>query len=80
MFGMTALATSERRNPHSSTGFRILEKRSRLFLSYYEDVQRTAEPESTFPELLQRTYYAGSNLAGWDRAELKGHPPHQASG
>jgi Family of unknown function (DUF5996) len=35
------------------------------------DLAGVADPEATILEFLQRTYEAGANLAGWDRASLE---------
>jgi hypothetical protein len=49
------------------------------FVLYYEDVRQSDDPDATLLGFLQSTYEAGAILAGWDRAELEGHPLHQAS-
>jgi hypothetical protein len=41
------------------------------FLLNYDDVRRAASPRAEILEFAQRTYEAGANLAGWDRASLE---------
>src|SRR5262249_50621234 len=41
------------------------------YLLAYDDVRKSASPESTLMDFLQSTYEAGANSAKWDRAALE---------
>ena len=41
------------------------------FLLMYDDVRRTQSPREEILEFAKRTYEAGADLAGWDRAALE---------
>jgi hypothetical protein len=41
------------------------------FLLMYDDVLRAKSPRGEILEFAQRTYQAGADLAGWDRAALE---------
>ena len=44
-----------------------------LFVLRYDEVRRSASPRQTLLDFCQSTYEAGTNLAGWPRAELERH-------
>jgi hypothetical protein len=41
------------------------------FILMYDDVRRAKSPRVEILEFAQRTYQAGADLAGWDRAALE---------
>jgi Family of unknown function (DUF5996) len=46
------------------------------FLLMYDDARRSKSPGTEILEFAQRTYEAGADLAGWDRAALERAPEH----
>jgi Family of unknown function (DUF5996) len=50
------------------------------FVLMYDDVRRAKSPRREILEFAQRTYEAGAELAGWDRAALERQPPNQKAG
>jgi hypothetical protein len=47
------------------------------FLLMYEDARRSKSPSTEILEFAQKTYEAGADLAGWDRAALERAPEHR---
>jgi hypothetical protein len=44
------------------------------FLLMYDEVRRSKSPGAEILEFAQKTYEAGADLAGWDRAALERAP------
>ena len=53
--------------PHES----FYQEQMREFLLMYDDVRRAHAPRAEILEFAQKTYEAGAELAGWDRAALE---------
>jgi hypothetical protein len=49
------------------------------FVLPYEEMRRSADPDSELLAFLQSTYEAAADCAGWDRAALEVVPPARPS-